>query len=106
MLLVDDIPGRLQRLVARARRVIVVFTCVITPLSASAQIVLLDTKRWTEKDCRWLHKHVLDECSGGLLNAGFGNRMFFASRQHGAALGSEMRNGRLLCHLTLLKRRD
>lgn len=56
MLLPDDILTRLQRLVERARGVIVVSTCIIAPFSASAQIVVPDVKRWSEEQCIWLHR--------------------------------------------------
>jgi len=62
MLLPDDILTRLQRLVVRARGVIVVSTCIIAPFSASAQIVVPDVKRWSEEQCIWLHRHALDAC--------------------------------------------
>jgi hypothetical protein len=42
--------------------VIVVFAYIITPLSASAQIVEPDVKRWSEEQCIWLHREALDEC--------------------------------------------
>jgi hypothetical protein len=60
--------GRLQRLVVRARGVIVVFTCIITPLAASAQIVPDVIKRWSEEECIWLHRQALDECRAGANN--------------------------------------
>jgi len=59
-----DILARPRRLVVRARGVIVVFTCIITPLAASAQIVEPDVKRWSEEQCIWLHR-TLDECKSG-----------------------------------------
>ena len=59
-----DILARPRRLVVRARGVIVVFTCIITPLAASAQIVEPDVKRWSEGQCIWLHR-TLDECKSG-----------------------------------------
>jgi len=62
VLLPDDILRRLQRLVVRARGVIVVFTCIITPLAASAQIDQPAIKRWSEKLCIWLHRQALGEC--------------------------------------------
>ena len=47
-LIPDSILARLQRLVVRARGVIVVFAYIITPLAASAQIVESDVTRWSE----------------------------------------------------------
>jgi len=44
----DSILARLQRLVARARGVIVVFAYIITSLAASAQIVESNVTRWSE----------------------------------------------------------
>jgi hypothetical protein len=40
----------------------VVFICIITPLAASAQIDVPAIKRWSEKECIWLHRQALDEC--------------------------------------------
>ena len=48
MLLPDDILTRLQRLVVRARGVVVVFAYIITSLAASAQIVESNVTRWFE----------------------------------------------------------
>src|SRR5215813_9620168 len=62
MLLPDDIVARLQRVVVRARGGIVVSTWIITPLAASAQIVVPDVKRWSEEQCVWLHRHALEAC--------------------------------------------
>ena len=58
-LLPDDIPARLQRFIVRARGMIVVFTCIITPLAASARVGP-DVKRWSEKQC--IYRQVIDEC--------------------------------------------
>lgn len=35
---------------------------LLLPASVSAQIVVPDVERWTDKECRWLHRQVLDAC--------------------------------------------
>lgn len=32
------------------------------PESISAQIVVPDVEKWTDKECRWLHRQALEEC--------------------------------------------
>jgi hypothetical protein len=34
----------------------------MAPVAASAQIVVPDVKRWSEKESSWLYQHVLPEC--------------------------------------------
>lgn len=34
----------------------------LLPASVSAQIVVPDAERWTDKECRWLHRQALDAC--------------------------------------------
>jgi hypothetical protein len=45
-----------------ATRTIFVLWCVMAPVAASAQIVVPDVKRWSEKECSWLHQQALPEC--------------------------------------------